>query len=50
MLRFCSLYSGSSGNSSLVQSKDINILIDAGYENIEEKFRNLGAKIERVEE
>ena len=24
--------------------------IDRGYENIEEKFRNLGAKIERVEE
>ena len=24
--------------------------IDRGYENIEEKFRSLGAKIERVEE
>lgn len=30
MLKFCSLYSGSSGNSSLIQSKDINILVDAG--------------------
>lgn len=30
MLKFCSLYSGSSGNSSLVQSNNINILIDAG--------------------
>lgn len=30
MLKFCSLYSGSSGNSSLVQSKNMNILIDAG--------------------
>ena len=30
MLKFCSLYSGSSGNSSLVQSKNTNILIDAG--------------------
>lgn len=30
MLKFCSLYSGSSGNSSLVQSKHINILVDAG--------------------
>ena len=30
MLKFCSLYSGSSGNSSLVQSKDIIILVDAG--------------------
>lgn len=30
MLKFCSLYSGSSGNSSLIQSENINILIDAG--------------------
>jgi len=30
MLKFCSLYSGSSGNSSLIQSNNINILIDAG--------------------
>ena len=30
MLKFCSLYSGSSGNSSLIQSKNINILVDAG--------------------
>ena len=30
MLKFCSLYSGSSGNSFLVQSKNINILVDAG--------------------
>ena len=30
MLKFCSLYSGSSGNSYLIQSNNINILIDAG--------------------
>ena len=30
MLKFCSLYSGSSGNSSLIQSENINILVDAG--------------------
>jgi len=30
MLKFCSLYSGSSGNSSFIQSKNINILVDAG--------------------
>ena len=30
MFNFCSLYSGSSGNSSLVQSDKTNILIDAG--------------------
>lgn len=30
MLKFCSLYSGSSGNCLLVQSENTNILIDAG--------------------
>ena len=30
MLKFCSLYSGSSGNSFLVQSNNINLLVDAG--------------------
>ena len=30
MLKFCSLYSGSTGNSFLVQSSNTNILIDAG--------------------
>lgn len=30
MLKFCSLYSGSSGNSSFIQSENKKILIDAG--------------------
>ena len=30
MLNFCSLYSGSSGNSLLVSTENTNILIDAG--------------------
>ena len=30
MLNFCSLYSGSSGNSLFVQTKKKKILIDAG--------------------
>lgn len=30
MLNFCSLYSGSTGNSFLVQTNNTNILIDAG--------------------
>lgn len=30
MLRFCSLYSGSTGNSFFVQSSSTNILVDAG--------------------
>ena len=30
MLKFCSLYSGSSGNSFLVQDNETNILIDCG--------------------
>ena len=30
MFKFCSLYSGSSGNCSLIQSDNTKILIDAG--------------------
>ena len=30
MLNFCSLYSGSSGNSLFVQTDNTNLLIDAG--------------------
>ena len=30
MFKFCSLYSGSSGNSSLIQTKNTKILVDAG--------------------
>ena len=30
MIRFCSLYSGSTGNCLLVQSANTNILVDAG--------------------
>lgn len=31
MFKFCSLFSGSSGNSSLIQSENTKILVDAGY-------------------
>ena len=30
MLDFCSLYSGSSGNSFFIQSDNTNLLVDAG--------------------
>ena len=30
MLKFCSLYSGSTGNSFLIKSNKINLLVDAG--------------------
>ncbi|MDO5556472.1 MAG: hypothetical protein Q4G09_07800 [Clostridia bacterium] len=30
MLKYCSLYSGSSGNSFFIQSNNTNILIDCG--------------------
>ena len=30
MLKYCSLYSGSSGNSFFIQSDNTNILVDAG--------------------
>lgn len=30
MLKYCSLYSGSSGNSFFIQSDNTNLLVDAG--------------------
>lgn len=44
MFKFCSLYSGSSGNSLLVQSDNTNILIDAGVscKKIESALEDLG--------
>ena len=43
MLNFCSLYSGSSGNSLFVESKNTKLLIDAGVslKKIEEALRKL---------
>ena len=43
MLNFCSLYSGSSGNSLFVQSDNANILIDCGVSSkkIETALNNL---------
>ena len=50
MLKFCSLYSGSSGNSSLIQSKDINILIDAGVsgKKIVDALASINVGIENI--
>lgn len=43
MLNFCSLYSGSSGNSLFVESDNTKILIDAGVslKKIETALREL---------
>lgn len=50
MLKFCSLYSGSSGNSSLIQSKDINILVDAGVsgKKIVDALASINIDIENI--
>ena len=50
MLKFCSLYSGSSGNSSLVQSKNINILVDAGVsgKKIIDALASINVDIENI--
>ena len=50
MLKFCSLYSGSSGNSSLVQSKDINILVYAGVsgKKIVDALASINVGIENI--
>lgn len=53
MLNFCSLYSGSSGNSLFVQSKNTKILIDCGVscKKIEEALKTLeveGSSIDAI--
>lgn len=50
MLKFCSLYSGSSGNSSLIQSENINILVDAGVsgKKIVDALASINVGIENV--
>ena len=47
MLKFCSLYSGSTGNSSLIQSDKTSILVDAGVSSkkIEEALTELDVPI-----
>ncbi len=50
MLRFCSLYSGSTGNSFLVQSSNTNILVDAGVstKKIVDALNNLDIDINNI--
>lgn len=50
MFNFCSLFSGSSGNSSLVQSSKTNILIDAGESarKIENALSSINVKPESL--
>lgn len=51
MFEFCSLYSGSSGNSFFVKSKKTNILIDSGlsYKKIVEALNNINSNIENID-
>ena len=46
MLNFCSLYSGSSGNSLFVETKNTKILIDAGVSSkkIENALQDIGVE------
>ena len=43
-MKFCSLYSGSSGNSIFIASENARILIDAGLpgKKIDEALKNIG--------
>ena len=51
MLKFCSLYSGSSGNSFFIQSKEAKILVDAGVscKKIVEALASLNVSIEDID-
>jgi len=50
MLKFCSLYSGSSGNSFLVQSNNVTILVDAGVsgKKISDALASLNVDINNI--
>ena len=50
MLNFCSLYSGSSGNSLFVQSDNSRILIDCGVsaKAVESALYNVGVRPESI--
>ena len=51
MLKFCSLFSGSTGNSLLVESENSKILIDAGEsaKKIENALSLLNVKIDEID-
>ena len=51
MLQFCSLYSGSSGNSFLVKNNNTNILVDSGVsaKKIVEGLTSINTSIENIE-
>ena len=50
-MKFCSLYSGSSGNSLLVQTENTNILIDAGVScrKIENALADLNIDVDSID-
>lgn len=51
MLKFCSLYSGSSGNSFFIQSDNSNILVDAGVscKKIVDALASINVDIENID-
>ena len=51
MLNFCSLYSGSSGNSLFVESENTKILVDAGMscKKIEEALNSINVDISSID-
>ena len=50
-MRFCSLYSGSSGNSIFIASDNTKVLIDAGLpgKKIEDALKSIGEKLEEID-
>lgn len=51
MLKFCSLYSGSTGNSSLIQNDNTCILVDAGVSGtrVIEAINSIGLSIDKID-
>lgn len=51
MFKFCNLYSGSSGNSSFIQSDNAKILVDCGtsFKKIKEGLEEIGENINNID-
>ena len=51
MLKFCNLYSGSSGNCSFIKTSHVNILVDFGltYKKIAEGLNAIGEDISNID-
>lgn len=51
MLKFCSLYSGSTGNSLFIESDNVKLLVDTGVsaKKVEDGLNSIGVNISDID-